>query len=60
MLDDGVWAEIKVGDEEHPRLFSEHSAQGVQAAVYNEGLIPSIVAQFLQISGLIGVGLLTL
>lgn len=34
MLTEGVWAEIKVGDE-HLRLFSEHSAQGVQASVYN-------------------------
>jgi len=34
MLDQGVWAEIKVGDE-HLRLFSEHNAQGVQASVYN-------------------------
>jgi hypothetical protein len=34
MLDDGVWAEIKVGGE-HLRLFSEHSAQGLQASVYN-------------------------
>jgi hypothetical protein len=34
MLDEGVWAEAKVGDE-HLRLFSEHSAQGVQASVYN-------------------------
>ena len=34
MLTDGVWAEIKVGNE-HLRLFSEHSAQGVQASVYN-------------------------
>jgi hypothetical protein len=34
MLDDGVWAEIKVGDE-HLRLFSEHNAQGVQTSVYN-------------------------
>lgn len=34
MLDQGVWAEIKVG-EEHLRLFSEHNAQGVQASVYN-------------------------
>ena len=34
MLDEGVWAEIKVGDE-HLRLFSEHSAQGVQASAYN-------------------------
>lgn len=34
MLDEGVWAEIKVG-REHLRLFSEHNAQGVQASVYN-------------------------
>ena len=34
MLTEGVWAEIKVGDE-HLRLFSEHNAQGVQASVYN-------------------------
>jgi hypothetical protein len=34
MLDDGVWAEIKVGGE-HLRLFSENSAQGLQASVYN-------------------------
>jgi uncharacterized Fe-S cluster protein YjdI len=34
MLDEGVWADVKVGDE-HLRLFSEHSAQGVQASVYN-------------------------
>ena len=34
MLDEGVWAEVKVGDE-HLRLFSEHNAQGVQASVYN-------------------------
>jgi hypothetical protein len=34
MLTDGVWAEISVGNE-HLRLFSEHSAQGVQASVYN-------------------------
>ncbi len=34
MLDDGVWAEIKVGGE-HLRLFSEHNAQGLQASVYN-------------------------
>lgn len=34
MLDQGVWAEVKVGDE-HLRLFSEHNAQGVQASVYN-------------------------
>jgi hypothetical protein len=34
MLTEGVWAEVKVGSE-HLRLFSEHSAQGVQASVYN-------------------------
>ena len=34
MLDDGLWAEVKVG-EEHLKLFSEHNAQGVQASVYN-------------------------
>jgi hypothetical protein len=34
MLDQGVWAEVKVGGE-HLRLFSECSAQGVQASVYN-------------------------
>ena len=31
MLDQGVWAEVKVGDE-HLRLFAEHNAQ---ASVYN-------------------------
>jgi hypothetical protein len=30
MLDEGVWADVQVGTE-HLRLFSEHSAQGVQA-----------------------------
>jgi hypothetical protein len=34
MLTEGVWAEIKVGNE-HLRLFSEDNAQGVQASVYN-------------------------
>jgi hypothetical protein len=34
MLDQGVWAEVKVGGE-HLRLFSEESALGVQATVYN-------------------------
>jgi hypothetical protein len=34
MLDEGVWAEIKVGTE-HLRLFSERNAQGIQASVYN-------------------------
>jgi hypothetical protein len=33
MLDQGVWAEVKVGDE-HVPLFAEHNALGVQA-VYN-------------------------
>jgi len=34
MLDEGFWAEIKVGGE-HLRLFSERNALGVQASVYN-------------------------
>jgi len=34
MLDQGVWAEVKVGGE-HLRLFSGQSALGVQASVYN-------------------------
>jgi hypothetical protein len=34
MLDQGVWADVKVGSE-HLRLFAEHNAQGVQASVYN-------------------------
>jgi hypothetical protein len=34
MLDEGVWAELTVGDE-HLRLFSEHNAQGVQVSVYD-------------------------
>jgi hypothetical protein len=34
MLDEGVWAEVKVGKEEL-RLFSERNAQGVQMSVYN-------------------------
>jgi hypothetical protein len=34
MLDEGVWAEVKVGSE-HLRLFAERNAQGVQASVYN-------------------------
>lgn len=34
MLAEGVWAEVKVGDE-HLRLFSEHNAQGVQVSVFN-------------------------
>ena len=34
MLTEGMWAEVKVGSE-HLKLFSEHSAQGFQASVYN-------------------------
>lgn len=34
MLDEGVWAEVKVGTEEL-RLFSERTAQRVQMSVYN-------------------------
>lgn len=34
MLDQGVWAEVKVGGE-HLRLFSEQNALGIQASVYN-------------------------
>ena len=34
MLDEGVWAEVKVGGE-HLRLFSERNAQGAQTSVYN-------------------------
>jgi hypothetical protein len=34
MLDQGVWAEVKVGGE-HLKLYSEQSALGVQASVYN-------------------------
>jgi hypothetical protein len=34
MLDEGVWAEVKVGGE-HLRLYSEHNALGLQASVYN-------------------------
>jgi hypothetical protein len=34
MLTEGVWAEVKIG-QEHLRLFSEHNAQGVQASVFN-------------------------
>jgi hypothetical protein len=37
MLERGVWAEVKVGGE-HLRLFSEESALGVQASVYNLNL----------------------
>jgi hypothetical protein len=34
MLDEGVWAEVKVGDK-HLRLFSENNAQGLQVSVYD-------------------------
>lgn len=34
MLERGVWAEVKLGGE-HLRLYSEESALGVQASVYN-------------------------
>jgi hypothetical protein len=34
MLDEGLWAEVKVGGE-HIQLFAEHNAQGVQTSVYN-------------------------
>ena len=34
MLDEGVWAEVKVGGE-HLKLFSERGALGLQASVYN-------------------------
>jgi hypothetical protein len=34
MLDQGVWAEVKVGGE-YLKLFSEQSPLGVQASVYN-------------------------
>lgn len=34
MLEQGVWAEVKVGGE-HLRLFSGESALGVQASAYN-------------------------
>ena len=34
MLDEGVWAEVKVGGQ-HLRLFSEHNAPGIQISVYN-------------------------
>lgn len=34
MLNEGVWAEVKVGDK-HLRLFSEDNALGMQASVYD-------------------------
>ena len=34
MLDEGIWADVKIGGE-HLQLFAEHNAMGVQASVYN-------------------------
>jgi hypothetical protein len=34
MLEKGVWAEVKIGNE-HLRLFSEASPQGIQSSVFN-------------------------
>ncbi len=34
MLTEGVWAEVKVGNE-YLKLFSENNAQGVQTSVFN-------------------------
>jgi len=34
MLEQGVWAEVIVGDE-HLRLYSEQTPSGVQSSVYN-------------------------
>jgi hypothetical protein len=34
MLDEGVWAEVKMSGE-HLRLFSEHNALEVQVSVYD-------------------------
>ena len=34
MLDEGVWAEVRLGNE-HLRLFSERNASGVMTSVYN-------------------------
>jgi hypothetical protein len=34
MLDEGIWAEVKVGGV-HLQLFAEHNVLGVQASVYN-------------------------
>ena len=34
MLEEGLWAEVIVG-EEHLRLFSERTPNGAQASVYN-------------------------
>ena len=41
MLNEGVWAEVKLGGE-HLRLLSEHTAQAMQALVFNvNGIAPS-------------------
>jgi hypothetical protein len=34
MLDKGFWADVEVAGE-HLRLFSEHSAQGIQFSIYD-------------------------
>ena len=34
MMDEGVWTEVKVGNE-HLHLFAELNALGAQASVYN-------------------------
>jgi len=34
MLESGVWADVRVGNE-HLRLFSEHNAMGVQSSVFD-------------------------
>jgi hypothetical protein len=34
MLDKGFWADVEIAGE-HLRLFSEHSAQGIQFSVYD-------------------------
>ena len=34
MLEQGVWAEVIIGDE-HLRLYSEQTPSGVQSSVYN-------------------------
>ena len=34
MLDEGIWAEVKIGSE-NLKLFSEQNALGVQASVYD-------------------------
>jgi len=42
MLDEGFWAEIRVGGE-HLRLFSERNALGVQTSVYNVNTKPGLL-----------------